>query len=94
MKNVNSLWKPYVFEWSTDDNDFKSLRDRIIAINVMDFLEELDAYFEFFVLNMRYIAPVRATAERYYRVQNLALDEVDSDGQNLAMFLKNLTPVS
>lgn len=72
----------------SDDN--KSLRDRIIML--AELLEELDTYFDIFVPNIRYIAPVRATAERYYRVQNLALGEVDSRGQNLAMFLKNLTP--
>jgi len=37
------------------------------------------------------IAPLRATAERYYRIQDFAVDEVDSQGRNLAMFLRNLT---
>jgi len=37
------------------------------------------------------MGPVRATAERYYRIQDLAVDEVDYQGKNLAMFLQNIT---
>jgi predicted ATPase len=37
------------------------------------------------------MGPDRATAERYYRTQDLAVDEVDYQGRNLAMFLRNLT---
>ena len=38
-----------------------------------------------------YIAPVRATAERYYRLRNLAINEVDCRGKNLAVFLNGLS---
>ncbi|EMK6952965.1 AAA family ATPase [Vibrio cholerae] len=40
--------------------------------------------------NVQYVAPLRATAERYYRNQDLSIDEVDFQGKNLAMFIKNL----
>lgn len=38
---------------------------------------------------VRYIAPLRATAERYYRYQDLKVDEIDHTGSNLAMVLKS-----
>jgi predicted ATPase len=38
-----------------------------------------------------YIAPVRANAERYYRIQNLSVDSVDFQGRNLPMLLANLS---
>jgi len=41
--------------------------------------------------NVRYIAPLRANAERYYRAQDLSVNEVDFQGKNLAMFIKNLS---
>lgn len=88
---VIPLWKPYVYDWTTEDNSFRSLKDRIITMSLVELLRGLDIHFKSFGLDIRYIAPVRATAERYYRLQNLALDEVDSRGENLAMFLKNLT---
>lgn len=37
-----------------------------------------------------YMGPVRATAQRYYRIQDLAVKEVDFQGENLAMFLASL----
>lgn len=37
-----------------------------------------------------YIKPFRASAERYYRKQNLAVDALDSDGHNMAMFVSNM----
>lgn len=40
-----------------------------------------------------YIGPARATGERYYRHQELAVDQIDPQGRNLAMFLYSLSPV-
>ncbi|MFI3117946.1 AAA family ATPase [Streptococcus suis] len=37
--------------------------------------------------NITYIAPIRATAERYYRVQGLSVEEVDPMGINVPMIL-------
>lgn len=41
--------------------------------------------------NVRYITPLRATAERYYRQRAIAVDEIAPNGDNVAMFLKNLS---
>ncbi|WP_295218728.1 DUF3696 domain-containing protein [uncultured Brevundimonas sp.] len=38
-----------------------------------------------------YLAPVRAAAERYYRHRELAVDRIDADGSNLAMYLNSLS---
>ena len=38
----------------------------------------------------KYIKPLRATAQRYYRYQELAV-EIDSEGANIAMFLEGLS---
>ena len=38
-----------------------------------------------------YIGPSRATGQRYYRIQELALDRIDPSGRNLAMFLYSLS---
>jgi predicted ATPase len=77
-------------EWTVHDKKFKSLRDRVLAIKLIGLIEKLDSYIYIADLNIRYIAPIRATAERYYRVQNLALGEVDPQGQNVPMILKNM----
>lgn len=51
----------------------------------------LDSYIDTYFRQVHYIAPLRATAERYYRLRNLAIDEVDYQGKNLSIFLNGLT---
>jgi len=41
--------------------------------------------------SVSYIRPLRATAQRYYRKQELAVDNIDSEGGNLAFFLASLS---
>lgn len=89
--HADKTWKNRVAKWTLDNKEFQFLRDLIIAQAVIDLFYHLDIYFYQTALNVRYIAPIRATAERYYRIQSLALNEVDPRGQNLAMFLKNLS---
>lgn len=52
---------------------------------------DLDDYLNAYFRQVHYIAPLRATAERYYRLRNLAIDEVDYQGKNLAVFLNGLS---
>lgn len=39
---------------------------------------------------VKYIGPVRAAAQRYYRFQDLQVDELDSKGSNLVMFINSM----
>lgn len=48
-------------------------------------------YMKKYFLNVNYIKPVRAHAERYYRLRNLSVEEIDSDGRNLPMFINSLS---
>jgi hypothetical protein len=41
-------------------------------------------------LNVRYIGPFRRAPARFYRQQEVSVDEIDSTGSNLAMFLYSL----
>lgn len=52
---------------------------------------EIDEYIFDYFKQVHYIAPLRATAERYYRLRNLAIDEVDYQGKNLAIFINSLS---
>ena len=72
-------------------SSFKAVRNLVVANALGDLLGDLDEQIWAFASGVRYIKPVRATAERYYRQQALAVDEVDPKGHNLAMFLRSLT---
>ena len=47
-------------------------------------------YMQAYFMNVNYIKPVRAHAERYYRLRNLSVDQIDSDGRNLPIFINSL----
>lgn len=51
---------------------------------LLDFID--DIIFDYFS-KVQYLEPLRATAQRYYRKQEYAIDEVDSKGSNIGMFM-------
>lgn len=56
-----------------------------------DIFSKIDNYLNIYFRQVHYIAPLRATAERYYRLRNLAIDEVDYQGKNLPIFFNGLS---
>lgn len=72
-------------------NDVCQLMNLLIMHYVITILlDQIENYLLNCFKAIKYIAPVRAIAERYYRIQNLAVDEVDFQGRNLARFLNNM----
>lgn len=55
-------------------------------------LKEADLAIADFMSRVSYLRPLRVNPERAYRIQNLAVEHVDPDGKNLAMFLRSLSP--
>ena len=90
-KDGKNTWKKQTSNWQLNSKEFQELRDLIIANCLPNLLELCDNLLGQFSKNISYMGPVRATAQRYYRTQDLAVDEVDYQGINLPMFLRNLT---
>ncbi len=90
QKHLNIRDKTFK-SWTIHSEEFKTIRDQVIAYQLEGLLRNLDHYLAAFTASINYIGPVRATAERYYRIQDFAVDEVDSQGKNLAMLLRNFT---
>jgi predicted ATPase len=61
-----------------------------LAKNLNYIISNCNSYLYTYFTNVTYIAPLRATAERYYRIQGLAIDDIDSRGENVPMILKNM----
>lgn len=60
-------------------------------LNLNNFIDSINnALYEEFK-GCRYLAPMRAAAERFYRFQDLRVDELDHTGSNLVMFLSSLS---
>ena len=84
-------WQESVRQLNLSSERFQDIRDLVIANWLGAIVQNLDSELWEFAAGVRYIKPVRATAERYYRQQDLAVDEVDPEGRNLAVFLRSLT---
>lgn len=62
---------------------------RTLSNTVIHF-KQTDIFIRRILDNLAYIAPLRAISERFYRNKNLNIDEIDSSGSNLPMFLNSL----
>lgn len=78
------------FSVNVDDAFICELADWLIYYNIDDIIDYVNAYIRSDFVGVNYIKPLRASAERYYRVQNLSVEELESDGRNLAMFLNEI----
>ncbi|HIF9497145.1 TPA: AAA family ATPase, partial [Photobacterium damselae] len=93
----------FILEYMFSDNKFfiKNLQTRqdeicnefykqIVRLSISKITSIVSEELENIFRNVRYIAPLRATAERYYRHQDLQVNEINHTGSNLAMLLKSL----
>lgn len=83
----------YFEKINTNDEIFKEIN----ACSVMSLLPRLIYQINETLLheseNTHYLKPIRANVDRYYRVQGVSIDQVDSDGSNIPMVLYNLSNV-
>lgn len=81
-------------EWNVNlkKQEIDNLNNMMLYQNISIILYSLNEYLTDFANSIEYVRPLRATFERYYRFQNYAIDEIESNGENLAMFLYNLMP--
>lgn len=73
-----------------EDVLFSEIRNSFLAMNINSLIMSCNIYLSRFFSSLSYIAPLRASAERYYRIQGISVDKVDSRGENLPMILQNM----
>lgn len=78
-------------EGSAEHSDVSEVRRLALLVALPKILTLIDRDIAAFASSVRYLEPLRATAERYYRLQDLAVGEIDSRGANVAMFLNSLS---
>lgn len=100
MQNVKAAGREYS-SWNylvkqLDDPAGRKRRERLrglyFLLQLPEILMILDQKFSMFFSTIGYLGPSRATGERYYRIQELAVDRIDPEGRNVAMFLNSLSP--
>lgn len=83
-------WGASVANWTVESAKFKSLRNKLLAHELDTLLRQIDEAIVSTASKCAYIEPLRATAERFYRKQGLAIAEVDSKGSNVPFFIDSL----
>ena len=88
---MSKSWQNKTAMWEIDSQEFQEIRDLIIAINIPYLLEDSDRYISNLAKYISYVGPARVTAEqRSQRVNEFSVSEIDPQGRNLSLFLRNL----
>lgn len=86
----DTVWHKHAKSWTEESPDFITLKNLILGARFLDIMGIINDYTLGVLENFKYITPLRASAERYYRKQGLAVDELDPKGTNFALFLDNM----
>ncbi|MEX8192357.1 DUF3696 domain-containing protein [Comamonas guangdongensis] len=78
-------------EFATKADYARSLQRDFVLDNCFKLVEIVDEAMKDYFSSVKYLKPLRATAERYYRRQDLSVQEIDPEGRNLPMFLDSLS---
>lgn len=73
-----------------EDELLNSINDQIQFVLLPYILKKVNQSLNASIENLYYIKPIRANANRYYRIQGIGVKQVDPDGSNLPMILYNL----
>lgn len=88
-KNIFSHVENSEFEAiGLSNSDIIELKEMYLISKTESILDFYNKSITSYFTQVKYLEPLRATAQRYYRKQELAIDEVDSKGSNIAMFLQ------
>lgn len=74
-----------------DNKYFMRYNNYIIAISLPNIIDLINECIWEDMNQTRYVKPIRAMVNRYYRVQGVSINELDADGSNLPMILKNMS---
>lgn len=73
-----------------NSDDVVGLRNRLLLNSLAGFISRINKSISEDLSGCFYVQPLRATAERYYRRQALAVQEVDSKGNNVPFYLDSM----
>jgi predicted ATPase len=75
-----------------EEGNEQLIRDISFACHVPLLLSFADRKIYQFASQIQYVGPFRAVVDRYYRIQDLSVEEIDCRGENLPMYLDSLSP--
>ena len=93
MKQGSGLisFQKSIQNWTVNTQEFNYLYNLFVLMKLNSIIEIVNNEIATFYHECDYIAPMRAEADRYYRIQGLQVNSVDSDGHNLLEFIASLS---
>lgn len=96
IKTIGSEYKSWrdlieLFSNNERAETFERIRHLALISELPDILFQLDRMFSLTFRSVGYIGPSRDQGQRYHRIRELAVQELDPAGTNLAMFLQSLS---
>lgn len=86
-----SKWRRTLNSWDENNDDFTFISGLIDLYFIIENSSKINALITDHLLGVRYIAPLRTSTQRYYRYQDVSIDELDHEGENIAMFISNIS---
>lgn len=87
--NIESL-KKHINRWSVKNSTFLKVYNMFVVSKLDAIISFCNSELSSFYSNCSYIAPLRAEANRFYRNQELQVNDVDAYGRNLLEFISSL----
>ncbi len=94
LQGTSEFWRNSIETVRDPDKSFNfhKLRKALVLYKFEALLSQLDDALEATCSAVSYLEPLRATAQRYYRREEVSIDELDPKGLNTAFFVQGLTP--
>lgn len=81
---------PFVLSWETNDDGFEEFYRLLLVGNLDTLLMRLDHSVTESLNRIYYLGPYRSAVERFYRIQNVSVREIDPHGDNMSMYIGNM----
>lgn len=91
LANLQRINNTKFEKMSINHKRFQKINNYIIAVKLENIIERVNEAVSEDMKQTSYLKPIRAMVNRYYRVQGISIDELDADGSNLPMILKNMS---
>lgn len=76
--------------FTSESIEFLEINNLLVGRYINEIISECNKQLISYYSSVKYIAPLRASAERYYRVQGIATDDIDARGENIPMYIHNM----
>lgn len=91
LPGTTETWKTLIAQASVSSNALQRLHEATIIYKLDMLLQKLDEVAQTHLADVNYLEPLRATAQRYYRREELSTDELDPKGLNTPFYIQGLT---